>query len=178
VKAKKPSIDWEAVERDYRTDKFTMRELADKYGITNHQTIGNRAKRNNWTKDLGRKIKQATNAKLVQELVDKSVAKSGQDVANTVLAAAELNKQIILEHRKTIAETREAAFEAMAKVRGLGDSVADIREASVLAGAVESLTRSHKNLIELERKAFGIDKDDEDDGVPAVIVKDMTGRAN
>jgi len=31
-------IDWEAIERDYRTDKFTLRELEAKHG-TNNATI-------------------------------------------------------------------------------------------------------------------------------------------
>jgi len=165
--------DWEAVERDYRSDQFTMRELAEKHGIKNHQAIGNRAKRYKWTKDLGRQIKQATNAKLVQELVDKSVAKSGQDVADTVLAAAELNKQVILGHRKQVQELQSALVKAKAKVLELGDSVSDVREAGVFAGAVESLSRSAKNLIEIERKAFGLDDEpekDKDKDAPAGVL--------
>lgn len=93
--APKKRMDWDAVERDYRTNKFTLRELAAKYGCT-HQAIGNQIKRHGWTQDLSTAIKQATDAKLVNDLV----AKSGQDVANTVLVAAEINTQVILGHRK------------------------------------------------------------------------------
>jgi predicted DNA-binding protein YlxM (UPF0122 family) len=90
--------DWEAVERDYRTAKFTLIELAAKYACT-HQAIGNQIKRHKWTQDLSIAIKQATDAKLVNDLVAKEVAKGGQEVANTVLMAAEINTQVILGHR-------------------------------------------------------------------------------
>lgn len=93
---KKP--DWDAIERDYRTGKFTLRELAEKHGIS-HQAIAKRSKTNGWTQDLGEQIRQATNAKLVANLVDTEIAKGGQAVANAVLVAAEINTQVILKHR-------------------------------------------------------------------------------
>lgn len=93
-----PRMDWEAVERDYRTNKFTLRELAAKHGCT-HQAIGNQIKRKGWIQDLTKAIKQATDTKLIDSLVAEGVAKSGQAVANTVLAAAEINTQVILGHR-------------------------------------------------------------------------------
>lgn len=95
---KKPRVDWDAVERDYRTGHMTLRELGEKHGVS-HQAIAKRAKNGEWTQDLGEQIRQATNAKLVANLVDKEVAKGGQAVANAVLAAAEVNTQVILGHR-------------------------------------------------------------------------------
>lgn len=91
-------VDWDAVERDYRTGKFTQRELADKYGVV-HGAIGKQARAGAWEKDLTAEIRQATNARLVSELVSSEVAKSSQEVAKTVLVAAEANAQVILGHR-------------------------------------------------------------------------------
>lgn len=90
--------DWDAVERDYRTGKFTLRELADKYGVT-HGAIGQQSRKNGWEKDLTEEIRQATNARLVSELVSNEVSKTTQAVSNTVLAAAEVNARVILGHR-------------------------------------------------------------------------------
>lgn len=87
------------MERDYRTGHMTLRELGEKHSVS-HQAIAKRAKTNSWTQDLGDQIRQATNAKLVANLVDSEVAKGGQAVANVVLAAAEVNTQVILSHRK------------------------------------------------------------------------------
>jgi hypothetical protein len=95
---KKPSIrkaDWDAVHRDYRTGNYTLRELSHKYKIT-HQAISKKSIAEQWTQDLGEQINQATAAKLVQAAVDKNV----HSIAETVLAAAEINKNVILYHRK------------------------------------------------------------------------------
>lgn len=148
--------DWEAVERDYRTGKNTLRELGTKHGCS-HQAISDKADALGWTKDLAVAIKQATNAKLVAELVDNEVAKTGQQVANVVLAAAELNKQIIMGHRSRLAELAAAVDQSKARLLSLGDSVADIREAATFVQAVNSLANSTKTLIEQERKAYQID---------------------
>lgn len=96
---KRRKVDYEALERDYRTGKFTLRELAEKHDLS-HQAIAKRAKTKGWTQDLGEQIRQATSAKLVANLVNQEVARSGQAVANTVLVAAEINTQVILGHRK------------------------------------------------------------------------------
>lgn len=148
----KVRTDWEAVERDYRTAKFTLRELAAKYACT-HQAIGNKIKRHSWAQDLSVAIKQATDTKLVNDLV----AKSGQDVANTVLAAAEINTRIILGHRTRLIDLAGAVDIAKDKLLTLGDSVADIREAATFVQAVGNLATATKTLIEQERKAHNLD---------------------
>jgi hypothetical protein len=157
IKPKRQKTDWDALQRDYRTGKFTLRELAEKYPVS-HQRIAAVAKEREWTQDLSLAIKQATNAKLVNDLVANEVARGGQAVANTVLAAAELNKQVILGHRKDAQEARSAMAEARVAVLKCGASVVDMREAAAFASAVESLSRTVKNAIEIERKAFGLDE--------------------
>jgi len=151
---KQARIDWEAVERDYRTGKFTLRELAEKHGCT-HQAIDKRAKKHAWTKDLNDVIRQATDAALVAEMV----ASSGQAVANTVIAVAEMNKQIIIGQRKRIAQLQEDAAVAKEKLIALADTVADIREAGVLVSAMEGLSRISKTLTEQERLIYKLDDD-------------------
>jgi predicted DNA-binding protein YlxM (UPF0122 family) len=177
----KRRADWDAVERDYRTGKFTLRELADKYGVS-HQAIGKQVKTKGWTQDLSTAIKQATNAKLVAELVDKEVAKGGQEVAKTVLAAAELNKQVILKHRGDISKTSDLAMAMLAElsltthkqeeIEELFEKVTgDMAGPALLAaqqqfkdfmrvhsrvGSVHKLADTLAKLQTLERKAFGI----------------------
>ena len=98
VVPKKVKTDWEAVERDYRTGQYTLRELGSKHSCDNG-LISRKAKKEGWTQDLSIAIKQATNAKLVDELVSNEVSKNHQKVSNTIEAAAEVNKIIILGHR-------------------------------------------------------------------------------
>ena len=151
-------VDWDAVCRDYRTGKFTLRELASKYGVS-HQAIAKRSKEGGWTQDLGDEIRSATNAVLVQKLVNEEVAKSGQAVANTVVAAAELNAQVILGHRQAIKDARSTLEMAKAKLEEMGEMVDDIRGAKQYVDGAGVIVAATKNIVELERKVIGVDED-------------------
>lgn len=189
----KRRTDWDAVERDYRTGKFTLRELAEKYGVS-HQAIGKQVKTKGWTQDLSTAIKRATNAKLVAELVDKEVAKGGQEVAKTVLAAAELNKQVILKHRGDISKTNSLAMDMLnelsltthkqSEIEELFEKVTgemagpalqaaqqqfkDFMRVHSRVGSVHKLADTLAKLQTLERRAFGIADEGEDGDRPLV----------
>jgi hypothetical protein len=206
--AKRRNTDWDAVERDFRTGKFTLRELGDKYGIS-HAAIGKRSRDYKWVQDLGVAIRQATNARLTKELVSKEVSEGFQEVSNTVLAAAEVNTRVILKHRKDIEATRTVASELLAEVangrllaqeqellaeilaggvegkpadpRRLADANRVIQKALDVAnrvGSVKLLADTFTKLQAAERKAFGLSDSEDGDDKPLVIVKDLTGRKN
>lgn len=179
TKAKR--ADWDAIERDYRTAKFTLRELAEKHGVS-HQAIAKRSKVNAWTQDLSLAIKQATNARLVDELVAKEVAIGGQEVANTVLIAAEVNTQVILGHRtglKRITGIKEQLLnqieQAAANMSDLADVIEMVRNPddngidrandalrkamgrSALIDDLKKLADVDEKVRKGEREAFGIE---------------------
>jgi len=91
--------DWEAIERDYRTGKYTLRELEAKHGVFN-SSIARKAKECEWSKDLSAAIRQATNAKLDSALVSTIANQNAQDVSITIAAAAAASADVILGHRK------------------------------------------------------------------------------
>jgi hypothetical protein len=97
-KPKPRNTDWDAVERDYRTGKFTLRELAEKYSVA-HQTVDGHIKRKGWTQDLSDVIRQATNTRLVDELVSNEADKNRQDADSVIGAAVEVNVRVIMGHR-------------------------------------------------------------------------------
>lgn len=194
--AKKVKTDWQAVERDYRTGNFTLRELATKHGPS-HQAIAKQAKTKGWSQDLSIAIKQATNAKLVQDIVDKEVAKGGQEVANTVLAAAEVNKDVILGHRQDIRKVRNLAMlmaDELEQVSLNRDKLADffdlvtedmgeaalaaarrtfqdlVKLPSRIAGA-KALSETLTKLQTLERTAFSLDDDAPKDSAQTVVAR-------
>jgi hypothetical protein len=108
---KRRRADWEAIERDYRTGKFTDQELADKHGnVVSRQAITKMAKVRHWQKDLSDAVRKATNAKLIaaeaEKKVAEQVAKGCEATVDAVLAAAELNKQVILSHREDLKAAR------------------------------------------------------------------------
>lgn len=95
--AKRRRIDWEAVERDYRTGKFTLRELEAKHGAS-YSEISRHAKRESWQKDLREVIRAATDAALLRD-----TATEAQNAAtDVVLVAAEVAKGVILGQRKRV----------------------------------------------------------------------------
>lgn len=127
AKTRRTGTDWDAVERDYRTGKFTLRELGVKHNVS-HQAIQAKAKKLEWTQDLADQIRQATNAKLVANLVDNEIAKSGQAVANTVLAAAEINTQVILAHRHGLREITDVRRVLLKQVAEAAANMPDLAE--------------------------------------------------
>lgn len=109
--ATRPQMDWEAVERDYRTGRYTTTELASKYGnVVTRQAIGKRAKARGWQKDLSDAVRAATKASLITEAVKaraaravaEAVAVGFDETTNTVAALGEQNAEVVFGHRKDI----------------------------------------------------------------------------
>lgn len=132
VNEKKKKTDWEAVERDYRTGKFTLRELAEKHKA-NHSLIGRNAKQKGWTQDLAIAIQQATNAALVDELVGAEVHKSTQKVHNVIQAAAEVNKGVILGHRSGLADLTTVKRILLSQIQQAAENMLDLAEVIEMA---------------------------------------------
>lgn len=180
--SRRKKTDWDAVERDYRTGNFTLRELAEKHGAT-HTTISRRAERLGWTKDLSDAIRQATNAKLVQQAVQQKCNDAHHDATQTVLIAAEINKQVILGHREDLGASRKIANDLLAELAssallaedqellaqilaGSGAEPADeararatVQKALSLSGRVKSikdLADAFTKIHDGERRAFNI----------------------
>ena len=166
----KPKTDWEAVERDYRTGKYSLRELGARHGA-DHGLISRKARKEGWTQDLSAAIRQATNARLAESLVSTEVNESHQKVNAVVVASADVNTRIILGHRTRLTDLAGAVDQARAKLLELGDSVADIKEAATFVQAVGNLASATKTLLEQERKAHNLDDAPPDDEKTAHTVK-------
>lgn len=185
--AKKAKTDWQAVERDYRTGQFTLRELGEKHKA-NPSLISRNAKAKGWTQDLAIAIQQATNAALVNELVGAEVHKSTQKVHSTVQAAAEVNKNVILGHRtglnrlttikaRLLDQIEQAAAnmvdlaEVIEMVRNPDDSGMDrandaLKKAmsrSALVDDLKKLSDVDEKVRKGEREAFNIDSGGKDE---------------
>lgn len=182
----KRKTDWEAVERDYRTGKYTLRELETKHGADDG-LISRKAKKSGWTQDLAIAIKQATSAKLAEQLVSKEVSKNQQNVSNTIDAAATMGMNVILGHRKGlkhitgIKEQLLAQIEqAAANMVNLADVIEMVRNPdengidrandalkkamgrSALVDDLKKLADVDEKVRKGEREAFSIDSEPED----------------
>ncbi len=98
-------IDWEAIEREFRTGKFSQVELSKKFGVA-EATLCRRIKADQkadmsrWQPDLTLAVRQATNAVLMANLVKSEVNEGQEQVKTNILVAAEMSADVILGHRK------------------------------------------------------------------------------
>lgn len=97
----KPRADWEAIERDYRTGRHTLRELEAMHGAS-AAAVSRRAAKQGWTRDLREVIQQATNAALIADLTATAATDAQRTATDVVLADAETNNQLIFAHRLRI----------------------------------------------------------------------------
>lgn len=195
VKTKQPAhaekrarVDWPAVERDYRTSQMTLRELGEKYGCT-HGAIAQKAKADKWSRDLRPAIEQATQTKLIEAALTNALSSATQELTTCVLAAAEINTNVILGHRKglrditsvrdmLLSQVAEAAanLPALAEVielvrseddRGIDKANDALKKAlgrSALVDDLKKLAEIDEKVRKGEREAFGIGDAGDDPG--------------
>lgn len=175
-------IDWAAIERDWRTDKFTLHELERKHGV-GYASISRKATREGWKRDLGAMIKQQT-AILLQE----EAQGSAKETQKVIATAAELNKRVILGHREDIATLRRLVKSMVAKIEAMGllgdadllafyklakgaqyeaaeikallKNVTNACNTPAQVAALKNLSDTLAKLVALERQAFALDEAD------------------
>lgn len=180
-------VDWEAVEREYRLGVRSLREIGQEYGVT-EGGIRARARKNGWDRDLSAKV-AARAETLVRKEAVRSELRSTQ-VANEralVEASAEALKDVLLGHRADIRKAREVVKNLLRRLEGVtnaeemdiqslilavgqndpaaANGLAKVLSMPNMVQSVKGLTDALKNVIGLERQAFGL-KDGESDRPP------------
>jgi hypothetical protein len=178
---KKPAPDWERIEADYRAGVLSVREIAAAQGIT-HGAVNKRAKRDGWERDLSAKIKAKADALVSKREVSTQVSTEKADTDRAIVEAnAEVIASVRLAHRKDISRSRALAmallgelesqtenidlFEQLGEMlrspddKGL-DRLNDLYQKVIsMPGRIDGikkLSETLKNLIGLEREAYGL----------------------
>lgn len=174
----RPQHDWEAIEREYRAAQLSVREIARQFSIS-HVAIIKRAKQDGWTQNLAARVKEAVTTKLVTSLVTITTA------AATVEAVSDRVIQVAREHRSDIKTARDLVTVLMKELAEANDHLGEIEDAIVDETAtdingtrrsamlravalpsrstiIKNLSGALKDLIALERQAFGLDIDGPD----------------
>lgn len=154
------SINWPAIEIDYRAGVKSLRVLAAEYGIS-HGAINKRARRDGWSRDLSARIAERT-----RELVSRA-AVSAEDTAVSraaekavVEANATLQATVILAHRNAIETARALVVSMLNELEQLAEA-GEGREKVPLASraaTVDKLAGALARLVSLEREAFGLNR--------------------
>ena len=163
TQAPRSRVDWEAIERDYRTGRLTLRELESKHGRSASQ-ICRRARAEGWTQDLRDLVRQATSAAMIRDIAAEATTSAQQSTTQTVLAAAEVIKQVIVKHRQEVAAARVMTTNLMSELEAATMRPNDLARVLSIA-AVDlppderaSLVQQLRDLLRLSTRIAGIQK--------------------
>jgi phosphoribosylanthranilate isomerase len=145
AKPKRPPIDWERIESEYRAGQLSVSEIASTFGIT-RGAIQNKAARRKWTRNLAGRIRERVAAKIVAP----DVARHQEEAI--VEAMSERGAAVVRLHQ-----------ERAGRLQGIVNKIAARLEADdelpVLAAsqATGNLSNALKTLTAIERQAFNLD---------------------
>lgn len=166
-------FDWEAIEKDYRTGRFSLQQLSQRHG-PNKATISRRAAEHDWKKDLTGAVKQRTREKLSRP---ESEAPDLPDAAIIEMAADE-NATIVKGHRDMLARWRQIAgnfAHCLADQVATGKRTIEVSEGKTMEVDVDLEyvgkcmgygTQAVERIVKLERQSYGLDLDGDDDAPP------------
>lgn len=182
---KKVKADWEAIEQAYRANVKSVAKIAEEFNVKD-STLRSRAKRNNWSRNLGKLIRLEADKIVNADAVKREVGRLESMDKATVAENAKLTASIRISHREDIGKARQLSmmlFEDLKAQIGADNRQrledlfiaalqAEVIDASALEAyeRVTSLTnhvRVMKDLadimtkfIMLERQAYGLDDTD------------------
>lgn len=168
--------DWELIEREYRTGRFSLAQLEARHGV-NRSNISRRAKKYEWKKDLTERVRERTQEKITRATLPPEAQEAySQDDEQVVEQAANENAAVVKGHRKNLERWRGIAeryaellekqlAEGKIKVQVM-DVVMDIDVPLEYVGkCMGHGTQALDRVIKLERQNYGLDASDKDDGV-------------
>ena len=197
----KKVIDWDLVEKDWRAGIKTKQQMAVEHGVS-RAAMDKRFAKLNISRHLGVKIR-AKATSLVEQSVVPATAEplSPAREREIVEVNAAMQSQIILSHRSDIQRTRRLSMQLLEELEAQTDHADLFRDLAAMlcepdekgvnrrlelfekvmsinsrAGTMKTLADALRNLIAMERQAFGLDDKKEDEigtGVEDVIKRVM-----
>lgn len=183
--------DWEAIEREYRAGLKSLREIGRDYGVS-HVAVKKRADRDGWDRDLSAKIKARAEALVTKAEVNAEVTAETKAADQAIVEAnATAIMRVRLAHRKDIARARSLAMNLLSELEQTAEATPLIeRLEAVLAkdlgadpitmrkradllqkvldlpsrtGTMKALADTMTKLIALEREAYSLATNPDDD---------------
>lgn len=169
--------DWELIEREYRTGRFSLTQLEKCHGV-HRSNISRRAKKDNWEKDLTGRVRERTQQKITKaSLSPEAQAAFDNDDDQIVEHAANENAAVVKGHRKNLERWRSIA-ERFAELLENQLAEGKIKVELPTGGSTEidipleyvgkcmgHGTQALDRVIKLERQNYGLDANDKDEGV-------------
>lgn len=153
--------DWEAIEREYRAGQLSVSEIARQHGVS-HTAINKRAKAQGWTRNLASKVRQVVSERLVSDEV------SSANARETVEMAAARAVEVVRSHRRALSQLNAIgdilATRLSQHLDGVRPDGPGLGEKESPSDMLEKLSRTRQRAIQLERQAFNLDSQPDDDG--------------
>lgn len=166
------SYDWELIEQEYRTGRFSLAQLERRHGV-NRSNISRRVKRHGWKKDLTERVRERTREKISRATLPPEALETYSETDELVIEfAADENAAVVKGHRKSLDRWRGIATRFAEMLEGqLAEG-----KITVDAGGGESKeidvpleyvgkcmghgTQALDRIVKMERQAYGMDDDD------------------
>jgi len=170
--------DWELIEREYRTGRFSLAQLEARHGV-NRSNISRRAKKHDWQKDLSGKVRERTHQKITRASLppEAQAAYDAQDEA-VIESAANENAAVVKGHRKSLERWRTIAERYAELLEGQvasGTITVDLGggETTEIDVPLEYVgkclghgTQTLERIVKMERQNYGLDLDADDKRAP------------
>lgn len=178
--SKKKKIDWEGIKREYRTGQVSITEIAAQFNCA-RETITRKAKKESWKRDLTKAVKKEVANKVTRitavtdesQVTNENVTMTDEEV---IEKAAERGKEIIITHRRDIANLRELEKSLINELKNnptklyitqyqgkIIEKVVGLTVAERALAANNLANVQHKR-IQLERQAFNLNDTGDNEG--------------
>lgn len=178
--AKRPTYDWEAIEKDYRTGLYSFRQLETMHGPRS-MTISQKAKSKGWTKDLSKNVQDRTRDILTTGNEDSSMPRPSDEAI--IEAAATTAASVVFQHRAWAKKGRDVVSAMLEK---LGDQVdagrieVKDRDGEIvgidlpldyMGKAASNMVTAMEKLVKIERQAYNLDVPQDDEKPEAKLTE-------
>lgn len=156
-------IDWEAIEREYRVDQLSVRQIAQKYACS-EAGVRKRAKAEGWTRALADKVRKAVKEKLVRADGAQDGAQGQRATDDKIIDSASFRGvEVVLSQRRDIAQLDALgsiiAIRLSQVLEGVAPDGPCLGDKESVGDLLEKLSRIKARLIPLQRQAFNLDAD-------------------
>nr|WP_287018665.1 hypothetical protein [Halomonas sp.] len=161
--------DWELIEREYRTGRFSLAQLEARHGV-NRSNISRRAKKHEWKKDLSGKVRERTQEKITRaSLPPEALAELDSEDEAVIEYAANENAAVVKGHRKSLERWRGIAgryAEILEEQVAKGTILVDVGEGvtveidvplEYVGKCLGHGTQALERIVKLERQSYGLD---------------------
>lgn len=163
----KKIIDWEAIEKLYRENIFSVHQIASQFGIS-HVAILKKARIFKWQRNLKEKIKQEYKRREALEPAREIVKPQKEPIEESEIIDQATDRciQVTRDHKRLIGRNIKLVEGFMSDLEnGATKNITPKDRATILV----SLSTATRTLITLERQVFGIS--DEPDDKKNIIVE-------